>query len=86
MNITNETLYKAILEVKAGQAELKAALAELREEFEEFKVLQQAFREELKTATAELRADIAKWGVILLVGSTIAMTSVIGIVAAIVLL
>ena len=86
MNITNETLYKAILEVQVGQADLKIAMVELREEFEEFKVSQQAFREEIKTSTAELRADIAKWGMILLVGSIIAMTSVIGIVAAIVLL
>ena len=68
MNITNETLYEMILEVKADQADLKTS------------------QMELKTAQAELRADISKWGVILFVGSIIAMTSVLSVVVASVLM
>ena len=89
MNITNETLYEMILEVKTDQADLKTSQQVLREEFKnsqaDLKTSQQVLREEFKTAQSELRADITKWGVILFVGSIIAMTSVLSIVVASVL-
>ena len=89
MNITNETLYKMILEIKTDQADLKTSQKALRKEFEEFKVSQMELKDsqmELKTAQAELRADITKWGVFLFVGSVVAMTSILSVVVASVLL
>ena len=88
MNITNETLYKMILEVKTDQADLKTSQKALRKEFEEFKVSQMELKDsqmELKTAQAELRADITKWGIVLFTSSIITMTSVLGVVVASVL-
>ncbi len=41
---------------------------------------------EIKAAQSELRADIAKWGVALFIGSIVAMTSIIGIFLASVVL
>ena len=41
---------------------------------------------EIKAAQAELRADISKWGVALFIGSIVAMTSIIGVFLASVVL
>ena len=41
---------------------------------------------EIKAAQSELRADIAKWGVALFIGSIVAMTSIIGVFLASVVL
>ena len=41
---------------------------------------------EVKAAQSELRADITKWGVALFVGSIVAMTSIIGVFLASVVL
>ena len=40
----------------------------------------------VKTAQAELRADISKWGVALFIGSMVAMTSIISVFLASVVL
>ena len=47
------------------------------------------FKDEIaavKTAQSELRADISKWGVVLFIGSMVAMTSIIGVFLASVVL
>ena len=82
MNITNEQLYEMILEIKAEQAEFKIALEELKAEQVKFKIA----LEELKTAQMELRADITKWGLVLFVGSIVAMTSILGVLITSILL
>ncbi len=41
---------------------------------------------EIKAAQSELRADITKWGVALFIGSIVAMTSIIGVFLASVVL
>ena len=41
---------------------------------------------EIKAAQSELRADISKWGVALFIGSIVAMTSIIGVFLASVVL
>ena len=72
MNITNEKLYEMIVEFKS---EITTEIAELKS--------QQA---ELKVAQSELRADISKWGVVLFIGSIIAMTSILGVFVASIML
>ena len=72
MNITNEKLYEMIVEIKSDMSDFKA---EIRSEIAE-----------IKAAQSELRADISKWGVALFIGSIVAMTSIIGVFLASVVL
>ena len=65
MNITNEKLYEMIVEIKSDMLTFKA---EVTSEIAE-----------IKAAQSELRADISKWGVALFIGSIVAMTSIIGV-------
>ena len=75
MNITNEKLYEIIVEIKSQQTEMKVAQSDLKSEIVA-----------VKMAQSELRADITKWGVALFIGSIVAMTSIIGIFLASVVL
>ena len=73
MNITNEQLYEMIVEMRA---DFKSEVAsEVASEIAA-----------VKTAQAELRADISKWGVALFIGSMVAMTSIISVFLASVVL
>ncbi len=72
MNITNEKLYEMIVEIRADMLTFKA---EVTSEIAE-----------IKAAQSELRADISKWGVALFIGSIVAMTSIIGVFLASVML
>ena len=76
MNITNEELYEMIVNMRT---EFKAEIAE-------FKAEVKSEIAEVKAAQSELRADITKWGVVLFIGSIVAMTSIIGIFLASVVL
>ena len=72
MNITNEKLYEMIIEMKSEIADFKSEVA--------------SEIAAVKTAQAELRADISKWGVALFLGSMVAMTSIISVFLASVVL
>ena len=72
MNITNEKLYEMIVEMKSEIADFKSEVA--------------SEIAAVKTAQAELRADISKWGVALFLGSMVAMTSIISVFLASVVL
>ncbi len=76
MNITNEKLYEMILEFKA----------EIKADMSDFKAEVRSEIAEIKAAQSELRADISKWGVALFIGSIVAMTSIIGVFLASVVL
>ena len=76
MNITNEKLYEMIVDMRS---EFKAEVADFKSEV----VAEIAA---VKTAQSELRADISKWGVALFIGSMVAMTSIIGVFLASVVL
>ncbi len=76
MNITNEKLYEMILEFKA----------EVKSDMSDFKAEVRSEIAEIKAAQSELRADISKWGVALFIGSIVAMTSIIGVFLASVVL
>ena len=76
MNITNEKLYEMILEFKA----------EVKSDMSDFKAEVRSEIAEIKAAQSELRADISKWGVALFIGSIVAMTSIIGVLLASVVL
>ncbi len=52
----------------------------------EFKAEVRSEIAEIKAAQSELRADISKWGVALFIGSIVAMTSIIGVFLASVVL
>ncbi len=83
MNITNEKLYEMIVEIRSDMSEFKT---EIRSEIAEFKAEIRSDIAEIKTAQSELRADISKWGVALFIGSIVAMTSIIGVFLASVVL
>ena len=87
MNITNEKLYEMIVEFKA---EIKSDIAdfktEIRSDMSDFKAEIRSEIAEIKAAQSELRADISKWGVALFIGSIVAMTSIIGVFLASVVL
>ena len=76
MNITNEKLYEMIVEFKA----------EIKSDMSDFKAEIRSEIAEIKAAQSELRADIGKWGVALFIGSIVAMTSIIGVFLASVVL
>ena len=76
MNITNEKLYEMIVDMRA---DFKAEIAEFKSE-----VASEIAA--VKTAQAELRADISKWSVALFLGSMVAMTSIISMFLASVVL
>ena len=76
MNITNEKLYEMIVEMRA----------DFKSEIAEFKSEVASEIAAVKTAQAELRADISKWGVALFLGSMVAMTSIISVFLASVVL
>ncbi len=87
MNITNEKLYEMIVEFKAEvKSDMSDFKAEVRSEIAEFKAEIRSDIAEIKTAQSELRADISKWGVALFIGSIVAMTSIIGVFLASVVL
>ena len=79
MNITNEKLYEMIIEMKSEIAEIKTAQADFKAEI----IAEIAA---IKTAQSELRADISKWSVALFIGSMVAMTSIIDVFLASVVL
>ncbi len=83
MNITNEKLYEMIVEIRSDMSEFKT---EIRSEIAEFKTEIRSDIAEIKAAQSELRADISKWGVALFIGSIVAMTSIIGVFLASVVL
>ena len=90
MNITNEKLYEMIVEMKSEIADFKSEVAS---EIAAVKTAQADFKAEIvaeiaavKTAQSELRADISKWGVALFLGSMVAMTSIISVFLASVVL
>ena len=83
MNITNEKLYEMIVEIRSDMSEFKT---EIRSEIAEFKAEIRSDIAEIKAAQSELRADISKWGVALFIGSIVAMTSIIGVFLASVVL
>ena len=72
MNITNEKLYEMIVEIKSDMLTFKAEVT--------------SDIAEIKAAQSQLRADISKWGVALFIGSIVAMTSIIGVFLASVVL
>ena len=76
MNITNEKLYEMIVEMRA----------DFKSEIAEFKSEVASEIAAVKTAQSELRADISKWGVVLFIGSMVAITSIIGVFLASVVL
>ena len=76
MNITNEKLYEMIVEFKT----------EIKSDMSDFKAEIRSEIAEIKAAQSELRADISKWGVALFIGSIVAMTSIIGVFLASVVL
>ena len=80
MNITNEQLYEMIVEMRA---DFKSEIAEFKSEVASEVASEIAA---VKTAQAELRADISKWGVALFLGSMVAMTSIISVFLASVVL
>ena len=79
MNITNEKLYEMIIEMKSEIAAIKTAQADFKAEI----IAEIAA---IKTAQSELRADISKWSVALFLGSMVAMTSIISVFLASVVL
>ena len=83
MNITNEKLYEMIVEIKSDIADFKT---EIRSDMSDFKAEIRSEIAEIKAAQSELRADISKWGVALFIGSIVAMTSIIGVFLASVVL
>ena len=80
MTITNEKLYEMIVEMRA---DFKSEIAEFKSEVASEVASEIAA---VKTAQSELRADISKWGVALFIGSMVAMTSIIGVFLASVVL
>ena len=83
MTITNEQLYEMIVDMRS---EFKAEIAAVKTAQADFKSEIVAEIAEIKTAQSELRADISKWGVVLFIGSMVAMTSIIGVFLASVVL
>ncbi len=59
---------------------------EFKTEIAEFKAEVTSEIAEIKAAQSKLRADIGKWGVALFIGSIVAMTSIIGVFLASVML
>ena len=87
MNITNEKLYEMIVNMRTEfKAEIAEFKAEVTSEITEFKAEVTSEIAEVKAAQSELRADITKWGVALFIGSIVAMTSIIGVFLASVVL
>ena len=80
MTITNEQLYEMIVEMRA---DFKSEIAEFKSEVASEVASEIAA---VKTAQSELRADISKWGVALFLGSMVAMTSIISVFLASVVL
>ena len=83
MTITNEKLYEMIVDMRS---EFKDEIAAVKTAQADFKSEIVAEIAEIKTAQSELRADISKWGVVLFIGSMVAMTSIIGVFLASVVL
>ena len=83
-----------IVEIKSDISEFKAEVksdisdfkAEIRSDMSDFKAEVTSEIAEIKAAQSELRADISKWGVALFIGSIVAMTSIIGVFLASVVL
>ena len=65
-----------IVEIRSDMSNFKA---EIRADMSNFKAEVKSEIAEIKAAQSELRADISKWGVALFIGSIIAMTSIIGV-------
>ena len=87
MNITNEKLYEMILEFKAEvKSDISDFKAEVKSDISDFKTEIRSEIAEIKAAQSELRADISKWGVALFIGSIVAMTSIIGVFLASIML
>ena len=61
-------------------------IVEIRADMLTFKVEVTSETAEIKAAQSKLRADIGKWGVALFIGSIVAMTSIIGVFLASVML
>ena len=83
MNITNEKLYEIIVEIRSDMSEFKT---EIRSEIAEFKAEIRSDIAEIKATQSELRSNISKWGIVLFIGSIVAMTSIIGVFLASVVL
>jgi len=87
MNITNEKLYEMIVNMRTEfKTEMAGFKAKIRSDMSDFKAEVISEIAEIKAAQSELRADITKWGVALFIGSIVAMTSIIGIFLASVVL